>query len=286
MHPWNNSSQIIIHPDQDSQVGSSVPLFRISLSADDSESHDDAVLQQRISSSWSLLSFFSKKLFAPAPSYSCFQPWDTDCLPHHFYFRFLLEGRQFTLFMYHPLTHALFRVSLPLWLDNRGSTFSNWSSQVLSNIHLDLRMVWLILYSIGLGFLCLKLLLHGISHTKTNSLERFRCSLKNFLSSRLEGSGWIHYLPLVLLGLCNALKDYQACFLAEAVYGTPLMLPGMFLNALEFLSLSHPFNPATFPWELKFLCLFDSIQLLLLSILCIKVLTWFYRKMISSLFCS
>ena len=44
MHPWNNSSQIIIHPDQDSQVGSSVPLFRISLSADDSESHDDAVL--------------------------------------------------------------------------------------------------------------------------------------------------------------------------------------------------------------------------------------------------
>jgi len=70
MHPWNNSSQIIIHPDQDSQVGSS--LFRISLSADDSESHDDAVLQERISSSWSLLSFFSKKLSAPAPSYSAF----------------------------------------------------------------------------------------------------------------------------------------------------------------------------------------------------------------------
>ena len=37
-------------------------------------------------------------------------------------------------------------------------------------------------------------------------------------------------LPLVLLGLHSAPKDDQACSSAEAVYGPPLMLPGLFLG--------------------------------------------------------
>ena len=36
--------------------------------------------------------------------------------------------------------------------------------------------------------------------------------------------------------LRSAPKDDQACSFAEAVYGSPLMLPGMFLDSLEFLS--------------------------------------------------
>ena len=87
-------------------------------------------------------------------------------------------------------------------------------------------------------------LLLGISHTKTTSfhpqsngiIERFHRSLKSSLRSKLAGSGWIHHLPLVLLGLRSAPKDDHACSSAEAVYGSPLMLPGMFLDAPEFPS--------------------------------------------------
>ena len=46
----------------------------------------------------------------------------------------------------------------------------------------------------------------------------------------------IYQIPLVLLGLCSVPKDDQAFSSAEAVYGSPLMLPGMFLDAPEFPS--------------------------------------------------
>ena len=46
----------------------------------------------------------------------------------------------------------------------------------------------------------------------------------------------IHQIPLVLLGLCSVPKDDQAFSSAEAVYGSLLMLPGMFLDAPEFPS--------------------------------------------------
>ena len=54
--------------------------------------------------------------------------------------------------------------------------------------------------------------------------------------SKLVGSGLTHHLALVFLGLRSAPKDDQACSSAEAVYGSPLMLPGMFLDAPEFPS--------------------------------------------------
>ena len=42
-------------------------------------------------------------------------------------------------------------------------------------------------------------------------VERCHRSLKSSFHSQLAGSGLIHHVPLVLLGLCYALKDAQAC---------------------------------------------------------------------------
>ena len=58
--------------------------------------------------------FYSKKLSDAEKKYS---PFDHELLAAYSFlrhFRFMLEGREFTLFTDHkPLTHALFRVSLP-----------------------------------------------------------------------------------------------------------------------------------------------------------------------------
>ena len=88
----------------------------ITLSLDASDSHIGAVLQQQLrDKSWSPLAFFSKKLSDAEKKYSAF---DRELLAaflsvHHF--RFMLEGKEFTIFTDHkPLTHALFRTS-PLW---------------------------------------------------------------------------------------------------------------------------------------------------------------------------
>ena len=87
----------------------------ITLSLDASDSHIGAVLQQQLrDKSWSPLAFFSKKLSDAEKKYSAF---DRELLAaflsvHHF--RFMLEGKEFTIFTDHkPLTHALFRTSPP-----------------------------------------------------------------------------------------------------------------------------------------------------------------------------
>ena len=86
----------------------------ISLAVDSSESNVGAVLQQRISSSWALLAFFSKKLSAPETRYSTFYHELLAAYSAIHLFWFLLEGRQFNLFIDHkPLAHALFKVSPP-----------------------------------------------------------------------------------------------------------------------------------------------------------------------------
>ena len=127
-------------------------------------------------------------------------------------------------------------------------------------------------------------------------VERFHCSLKSSLYSKLAGSGWIHHLPLVLLGLRSALKYDMACSSAEAVYGSPLMLPRMFLDAPEFpLEIFHKSIQSCrvsqlllvtmfvqqlllslHPWKLQPMCLPMRTRLLLLSNLCIEVHIWFF----------
>ena len=67
-------------------------------------------------------------------------------------------------------------------------------------------------------------------------IERFHRSLKFALRARLAGSDWVHYLPLVMLGLCSAPKDDFGFSPAEAVYGAPLSLPGEFIEHSEISS--------------------------------------------------
>ena len=87
----------------------------ISLSVDASDSHIGAVLQQQLrDKSWSPLAFFSKKLSDAEKKYSAFDRELLAAFSSVCHFRFMLEGREFTIFTDHkPLTHALFRMSPP-----------------------------------------------------------------------------------------------------------------------------------------------------------------------------
>ena len=71
-------------------------------------------------------------------------------------------------------------------------------------------------------------------HPQSNEMiERFHRSLKSALRARLASSELVHHLPLVMLGLCSAPKDYSGFFPAEAVFGSPLSLLGKFLGHPE-----------------------------------------------------
>ena len=49
-------------------------------------------------------------------------------------------------------------------------------------------------------------------------------------------SNWVSHLPLVLLGLCSVPKEDTGFSVSEAVYGSPLTIPGEFLEASEIPS--------------------------------------------------
>ena len=100
---------------------------RISLSVDASGSHVGAVLQQEESGSWAPLAFYSKKLSAPACKYSAFDRELFAAYSSLHHFRFMLEGRQFILFI------ALFRTSPP-WSamqQRRLSFLSEFNCEIL-----------------------------------------------------------------------------------------------------------------------------------------------------------
>ena len=104
------SVPILTHPE---------PSAPVSLAVEASDSHVGAVLQQKLRGSWSLLAFFSKKLSSDESKYSAFNRELLAAYSAFRHFRFLLEGRQFTLFTDpKPLTHALFRYSGP-WSDRQ-----------------------------------------------------------------------------------------------------------------------------------------------------------------------
>ena len=64
-------------------------------------------------------------------------------------------------------------------------------------------------------------------HPVTNGMiERFHCQLKAALMCQTD-ENWAETLPLVLLGIRSALKEFKASS-AELVYGSPLRLPGEF----------------------------------------------------------
>lgn len=79
----------------------------------------------------------------------------------------------------------------------------------------------------------------GSQHIKTTAynpkangvIERFHRSLKASLTAH-QSSSWVHALPITLLGLRSVVKEDLGCSSAEMLYGTPLRLPGDFLEDL------------------------------------------------------
>jgi hypothetical protein len=97
----------LVHPD---------PTTDISIMVDASATHVGAVLQQRRRGAhlWDPLGFFSKKLDAAQINYSAFDREMWAIFSGIRYFRYMLEGRRFTVFTDHkPLVTALRRQSEP-----------------------------------------------------------------------------------------------------------------------------------------------------------------------------
>jgi hypothetical protein len=67
-------------------------------------------------------------------------------------------------------------------------------------------------------------------------LERFHCRLKDTLRARCAAANWVYHLPWVLLGLRAAARKDDGTTPTQAVFGTPLILPGQFLDSPELPS--------------------------------------------------
>jgi transposase InsO family protein len=89
---------------------------QLALAVDASDLHVGAVLQQRkaATAAWQPLGFFSKKLEPAQTRYSTFDRELFACFAAIRHFRFMLEGRAFTIYTDHkPLTYAVGRTSDP-----------------------------------------------------------------------------------------------------------------------------------------------------------------------------
>jgi transposase InsO family protein len=58
------------------------------------------------------------------------------------------------------------------------------------------------------------------------TVERFHRRLKDALRARCAVTNWVNHLPWVLLGLCAAAREDDGSIPAQAVFGSPLILPG------------------------------------------------------------
>nr|VZI12561.1 unnamed protein product [Spirometra erinaceieuropaei] len=85
-------------------------------------------------------------------------------------------------------------------------------------------------------------------HPASNGLvERLHRQLKSALMSQTESATWSVNLPLVLLGIRSSVKEDIQCTAAELVYGTPLRLPGEFVQP----STTNTNITSTFVQQLK-----------------------------------
>jgi hypothetical protein len=97
------AAALLAHPQQDQDLAVMV---------DASADHVGAALQQRRSADWQLLAFFSKKLELARMRYSAFDRELFACVAGIRHFRYMLEGRSFTIYTDHkPLTFALGKVA-------------------------------------------------------------------------------------------------------------------------------------------------------------------------------
>ena len=93
------------------------------------------LLQQILYGSWAPLAFYSKKLSDTEKKYSAFNRELLAAYSSLCHFRFMLEGREFTIFTDHkPLTHTLFRVSLP-WSTRQQCHLSYLAENTSSIVH-------------------------------------------------------------------------------------------------------------------------------------------------------
>jgi len=87
----------------------------------------------------------------------------------------------------------------------------------------------------------------GIIHSPTTSfhpqsnglVERFHRRLKVSLRARLSGADWFDHLPLVLLSLRSVPREDSAISASETLFGSPLVLPGEFLDSPELPSSEY-----------------------------------------------
>jgi hypothetical protein len=102
-----SKATLLAHPAAGAELG---------IAVDASAEHVGAALQQRASpaAAWQPLGFFSKKLEPAQVKYSAFDRELLACYLGIRHFRFMLEGRAFTVYTDHkPLTQALARTSEP-----------------------------------------------------------------------------------------------------------------------------------------------------------------------------
>jgi transposase InsO family protein len=66
-------------------------------------------------------------------------------------------------------------------------------------------------------------------HPQSNGMvEHFHRRLKDALLARCAMANWVNHLPWVLLGLLPAAREDDGSTPAQAVFGSPLILPGQF----------------------------------------------------------
>jgi len=71
-------------------------------------------------------------------------------------------------------------------------------------------------------------------HPESNRLvERFHHHLKDVLLARWASANWADHLPWVMLGLRSTPWEDDGTTTAQAIYGSPLILPGQFLDSPE-----------------------------------------------------
>jgi len=74
-------------------------------------------------------------------------------------------------------------------------------------------------------------------HPQSNGMvERFHRRLKDALCARCAMANWVNHLSWVLLGLRAAAREDAGSTSAQPVFGSPLILPGQFLDSPELPS--------------------------------------------------
>ncbi len=77
-------------------------------------------------------------------------------------------------------------------------------------------------------------------HPQANGMvERLHRHLKDALRTRSANASWAAELPWVLLGLCSQPREDSNIASAQAVYGTPLVLPNQYLSIDDTVTMNE-----------------------------------------------